>query len=767
LDIAQDIASPEIPFPVRVIPHINDVTVEGDDMEPVYANALDLENGNSVAISDTQRDFDVVLSWIQKYFISPAGNYSNTDVQITQPTYGQKDVQQQDGVPAIYNERSCQTSDTEMFDECLDLCDACSDEVFMPEDQNSCPRNSQDTREEFSDQFCRDDSPLNKHLLPQVTSEQNTPTLSPAKSSSDIEEEISSLNHELETIQIECEKIVEEHTRRNPLLTTQASISQSLHSPSSVAQNDHSPRLVPRMGTKLTKSCSSTSCCPISKPNILKTSQTFDSLNIRDICEHTPLQILATDKTPEGARSNTPESTAHRDIWRMSDGELRSLCDPEYLEKMKTSASSPPTTDDDKHQRSFLVDSPLTNQEEQFPENSAHPKINNKSLHREGRQRKERRSNSRKEVRRSISSSFTSDEGQQSQPHNADINHSIDQSHRPAALPSASPVLTHSLSYNSASVHSTASPPHNSSLPRSISHNPTSNHSTSNNPPSSHSISNNPTSSAHAKSEFYSQYADTMYTNCANLEHTMQVQQKLFQQQLCQITDNNNSPSTIHKSTHSTGKNSPTYAPSHQSAIPTSTNQENIYDTLDEACFTAGRTSSSSPSTLQTRTPRRRTDSTETRRNQIPVPDTPTITEPQMEYVVKRRADGSRYVTRRPAKSHTRRNRAKKVTQERHGVTTDDDAQSELKCGKYWNKEEKKRHAEKSKHRKQRHMETVRENAGKAEPNVIVELSQRKMMKQKSKNCFDDFTTLQEMLANGCRGSYAQPYNPLLSVTTV
>ena len=109
-------------------------------------------------------------------------------------------------------------------------------------------------------------------------------------------------------------------------------------------------------------------------------------------------------------------------------------------------------------------------------------------------------------------------------------------------------------------------------------------------------------------------------------------------------------------------------------------------------------------------------------------------------------------------------------------MTTDDDAVSEMKVGRYWTKDERKKHLEKVREHKKRkqemlkmRMETVKENdeEKKKEPN-IVELSHRKMMKHKSKRVFDDFTTVQEMMAHGSREPASQKgYNPLLSVTTV
>ncbi|XP_023219193.1 E3 ubiquitin-protein ligase PDZRN3-like [Centruroides sculpturatus] len=74
----------------------------------------------------------------------------------------------------------------------------------------------------------------------------------------------------------------------------------------------------------------------------------------------------------------------------------------------------------------------------------------------------------------------------------------------------------------------------------------------------------------------------------------------------------------------------------------------------------------------------------------------------QVEWKVKKRSDGSRYITRRPVRNRLLKERALQIMEERCGQTTDDDVMSELKTGKYWTKEERKRHLEKSRERKKR-----------------------------------------------------------------
>ncbi|KAK3102615.1 hypothetical protein FSP39_012654 [Pinctada imbricata] len=221
--------------------------------------------------------------------------------------------------------------------------------------------------------------------------------------------------------------------------------------------------------------------------------------------------------------------------------------------------------------------------------------------------------------------------------------------------------------------------------------------------------------------DLYMQYADVMYTNQANLQHTIAIQQKLFQQQIEQK----------HLSQRSKNRSS-AGSPSVSGNLSLSNKQ-----------------GENSPNA------------------------TPPDSSSQMEWVVKRRPDGTRYITRRPVRSKLLKERARKISEERCGMTTDDDAMSELKVGRYWSKEDRKRHLEKARdHKKKREglmrakMETLKEAEEKKEVN-IVELSHRKMMKHKGKKVLDNFMTIQEMLAHGSRVAEGKAYNPLLSVTTV
>nr|XP_054604419.1 E3 ubiquitin-protein ligase PDZRN3-B isoform X2 [Nothobranchius furzeri] len=158
-------------------------------------------------------------------------------------------------------------------------------------------------------------------------------------------------------------------------------------------------------------------------------------------------------------------------------------------------------------------------------------------------------------------------------------------------------------------------------------------------------------------------------------------------------------------------------------------------------------------------------------------PISPSDLEPKMEWKVKIRSDGTRYITKRPVRDKLLRERAIRIHEERSGMTTDDDAISELKMGRYWSKEERKQHAVRAKEQKQRRefmkqsrADCLKDQPGtedKKEPNII-ELSHKKMMKKRNKKIFDNWMTIQELLTHGTKSpDGTRVYNSLLSVTTV
>ncbi|XP_061085842.1 PDZ domain-containing RING finger protein 4-like [Conger conger] len=133
---------------------------------------------------------------------------------------------------------------------------------------------------------------------------------------------------------------------------------------------------------------------------------------------------------------------------------------------------------------------------------------------------------------------------------------------------------------------------------------------------------------------------------------------------------------------------------------------------------------------------------------------------------------------RRPARDRLLRERALKIREER-SVTTDEDAASELKLGRYWSKEERKQHLLRAREQRRRRefmmrsrLESLRESAqsgGEGRKEVsILELSHRKMMKKRNRKILDNWMTIQELMSHGAR----TPEDPdlhsaFLSVTTV
>lgn len=153
--------------------------------------------------------------------------------------------------------------------------------------------------------------------------------------------------------------------------------------------------------------------------------------------------------------------------------------------------------------------------------------------------------------------------------------------------------------------------------------------------------------------------------------------------------------------------------------------------------------------------------------------------EPKMEWKVKIRSDGTRYITKRPVRDRILRERALKIKEERSGMTTDDDTMSEMKMGRYWSKEERKQHLVRAKEQRRRRefmmrsrLECLKESPqsgseGKKEINII-ELSHKKMMKKRNKKILDNWMTIQELMTHGAKSpDGTRVHNAFLSVTTV
>ena len=74
------------------------------------------------------------------------------------------------------------------------------------------------------------------------------------------------------------------------------------------------------------------------------------------------------------------------------------------------------------------------------------------------------------------------------------------------------------------------------------------------------------------------------------------------------------------------------------------------------------------------------------------------------------RPDGSRYIARRPTRTFLLRQRERQIAEERTGeLTTDnEDAASEVKVGKFWTKEQRRKHMEDGRERRRRQEEMIR-----------------------------------------------------------
>ncbi|XP_070824423.1 PDZ domain-containing protein 4-like isoform X2 [Chaetodon trifascialis] len=176
----------------------------------------------------------------------------------------------------------------------------------------------------------------------------------------------------------------------------------------------------------------------------------------------------------------------------------------------------------------------------------------------------------------------------------------------------------------------------------------------------------------------------------------------------------------------------------------------------------------------------------------------PTASPQRMEWKVKIRSDGTRYVAKRPVRDRLLKARAMKIREERSGMTTDDDAASEMKQGRYWSKEERKQQLLRAREYRRRrefmmqsrldYLRGDRDSSssagGASDPrssqiapphprqdspsNNILLLSQKKIMKRRNRRILDNWITIQELLAHGSRSPDGKKiYNPLLSVTTV
>ncbi|XP_066246931.1 PDZ domain-containing RING finger protein 4 isoform X1 [Euwallacea similis] len=223
--------------------------------------------------------------------------------------------------------------------------------------------------------------------------------------------------------------------------------------------------------------------------------------------------------------------------------------------------------------------------------------------------------------------------------------------------------------------------------------------------------------------------SDTMYTNVANLQQTMLLQQQLFRQAL--VAQNPEVSSSIKPTTSFTS------------------------GSLSQYQFVGGS---------QSYTTNHQDKSMETK----------------MEWKVKRRPDGTRYIARRPVRNRILKNREIRLSEERASLTTEDDTISELKIGRYWTKEERKKHLEKSRERKQRqeiltasrHIEEITEehikSSSRKTANNIDNTAKKHRTKSRTHKEKDGHDIVQEVIVHGQKAPQTNgKMVGLLSVTTV
>ncbi|XP_044856635.1 PDZ domain-containing protein 4 [Mauremys mutica] len=154
-----------------------------------------------------------------------------------------------------------------------------------------------------------------------------------------------------------------------------------------------------------------------------------------------------------------------------------------------------------------------------------------------------------------------------------------------------------------------------------------------------------------------------------------------------------------------------------------------------------------------------------------PPPKPGRLRRPREEWKGRARGEGAR----RPGRDRLLKARALKIREERSGMTTDDDAVSEMKMGRYWSREERKQQLLRAREQRRRRelmlqsrLDWQREGPGAPDQLSILALSHRKSLKKRSRRILDNWMTIQEMLAHGARSADGHRlYNPLLSVTTV
>jgi len=123
------------------------------------------------------------------------------------------------------------------------------------------------------------------------------------------------------------------------------------------------------------------------------------------------------------------------------------------------------------------------------------------------------------------------------------------------------------------------------------------------------------------------------------------------------------------------------------------------------------------------------------------------------EWKAKRRPDGSIYITRRPLRNRILKAREEQLNKERcTGLSTDDDAASELKTGRFWNRHQRKDHVERARQRKLMKQQAAMAGldvgrSGGGPSNIdekLLSMVERKQRRKDNRQLLDKFTTIQE-----------------------
>uniref|UniRef100_A0A8C3CV25 Uncharacterized protein n=1 Tax=Cairina moschata TaxID=8855 RepID=A0A8C3CV25_CAIMO len=136
---------------------------------------------------------------------------------------------------------------------------------------------------------------------------------------------------------------------------------------------------------------------------------------------------------------------------------------------------------------------------------------------------------------------------------------------------------------------------------------------------------------------------------------------------------------------------------------------------------------------------------------------------------------------KRPGRDRLLKARAIKILEERGGgSTTDDDARSELKLGRYWSREQRKQHLARAREQRRRRellLLQARADDGKGSPSGGAaeaggaqlpppgQGGRGRSLRKRSRRILDNWAAIQGLLARGADGG--RVYNPLLSVATV